>query len=305
LGGYAGSRSKARDKVLNVAQELGYTPNKLARGLASKRSYKIGVIIPDIENLYFARLYRGLEQVCHQEGFTLVLGISSEDPVREKHLLMDMLSEQVEGIIIAPSDGLESAGAIAVPIVSVDRIPDKAAQEISWVCSDNYDSSYRAAEHLIGQGYNNISVIVNLPHLSTIRERLAGINDAARNTDAKLSTLVTTSYLLERIVPEINEFLRAHRPDAVIVTDTVICTAFVIAARELGIQLGKDLALITYDDEPWMSLLEPSITAIEQPVLEMGKTAAQLLLEQMSLEEQKAAGKRLQSKLIVRGSTQK
>jgi LacI family transcriptional regulator len=302
LGGYAGNRTKSREKVLSAAEDLGYTPNKLAKSLATRRSYKIGVILPDIENSYFAKLYRGIEKVCHEAGYTVVLGISGENEEQEHNLLQDMLSEQVEGIVVTPSDGLKRRDECSIPLISVDRTPEDAEPESCWVSTDNHTSSYKATAKLIDLGYRKIALIVNLPHLSTTKERIAGATEAAELNGIHVTTFVTTSHLLDDIVPEITGFLDRTRPNAVIANDAVICTAIVIAARELGMKLGTELGLITYDDEPWMSLLDPSISSIKQPVYEIGETAARTLMRIIGEETNFIRQHRLSSQFIIRGS---
>lgn len=303
LGGYASERSKSRTKVLEAAEELGYFPNKLAKGLASSRSYKIGIVIPDIENLYFAKLYRGIQSVCHQEGFSLSLGISGEDETLEQTILTELVSEQVEGIIVAPTNGLKQTPNLPVPIISVDRVP--AGETCSWISSDNYESSYCAVEHLRKQGYKDVAVIMNLPHLSTVNERRSGIAAAADHFGLQVIEHTTSSHQLEKIVLEVKDFLEKVRPDAVITTDSVLGTAVLLAAADLQIKLGEDLGLISYDEEPWMSLVNPSITTIKQPVVEMGEQSAKKLLEQLSEPAAILFQKRLTSELIIRNSTKR
>lgn|GEM_PF-4181727 len=288
--------------MLQAAEDLGYKPNKLAKSLASRRSYKIGVILPDIENAYFARLYRGVERVCHSAGYTVTLGISGENAEQERLLLQDMLSEQIEGIVVAPSDGLQGLTESAVPVVSVDRMPADDTTGEGWVTTDNYDSAYRATAALFDAGYERLSLILNLPHISTTHERIAGASDAAAKRGLLIDKYVTASHLLEDIVPGIADYIGRAKPDAVIAGDAVICTAVVIAARELGIRLGDEMGLVTYDDEPWMSLLEPAVSTIEQPVYEIGETAASLLMSRIDGNPEGERHIRLSSRLKLRGS---
>lgn len=301
LGGYAGPRTKSREKVLSSAKKLGYLPNNFAKGLAKSKSNKIGIIIPDIENLFFAKLYRGIESICSKEGFSLLMGISGENKQKESTIVKELLADQVEGIIIASANGLADIANYPIPIVAVDRIPTDG--KYSWVSTNNYETAYLAFNHLQQQGYRNISLITDFPYLSTIKERQLGILDAAKDKRTNISTHITTSHQLEKMVQEIKNFIYRNKPEAVIVTDSVICTAILIAVKELGLQLGHDLGLLAYDDEPWMSLFTPSITTIKQPVVEMGEKAAQILLEQLFSSETIIRQERLLSQLIIREST--
>ncbi|MCL6444434.1 MAG: LacI family transcriptional regulator [Alicyclobacillus sp.] len=302
LGGYAGPRSASRDKVLAAAKELGYVPNKMARALASQRSSHIGVIIPDIENVFFARVYRGIERVCQAAGYTLVLGITGEDAKVEETLFRDMLAEQVEGIIVAPTNGLADIPIPdRVPVVSVDRIPNNP-DAVSWVTTDNFQSAREAASHLISQKYRNIAVVANTPHLSTVKQRLQGIRDSVKEYDARISEFIASTHQLERTVSEVKAFLFHERPGAVIATDSVLCMATLLAARDIGIQISQDMGLVAYDDEPWMPLVQPPITAIHQPAVELGVRAAQMLMNHIRRTAQ-PQHQIVRSRLVVRSSS--
>jgi LacI family transcriptional regulator len=306
LGGYAAASAEVTERVLAAANELGYLPNSFARSLAKRRSYRVGVLLPDLENLFFARLFRGIETVCHADAFKVVLGNTGENEEQEHNLLLDMQSEQVEGMIIAPAYGLrkESRHSIHVPIVCVDRLPERQDQGWSWVSMDNYASAQEAVAHLVEQGYHDIRALMNLPHLSSMRERFQGFCAAMERYRRPLRPgLSTNSYQLEAITAEVEAFFQEQRPDAVVAMDSIIAMAVVMVARKLGIALGTELGLLAYDDEPWMAVVEPAITAIEQPVVEMGAYAARTLLDFIQEPARPAKTQRLAPRLIIRHST--
>ncbi len=306
LGGYAGAHSRTSERVMQAARELGYLPNQFARSLAKGRSYRIGVLIPDFENLFFARLFRGIETICRQADYKVLLGITGEDEEREHELLLDMLEEQVEGIIIAPTCGLrkESSRTLPVPLVSVDRIPVALTTEWNWVSMNNYESAQEVVLHLIKQGYRDILPMTNLPHLSSMRERFEGFTLALAWQELPLRPgLTTSSYQLDVITSEVEEFLRHHTPDAIVAMDSILATAVVTVTQRLGITLGEDMGLVAYDDEPWMSLVQPQITTVAQPVVEMGECSARILLDLMKTPTTAPKHERLAARLIMRNST--
>ncbi len=291
---------------MQAARELGYLPNQFARSLAKGRSYRIGVLIPDFENLFFARLFRGIETICRQADYKVLLGITGEDEEREHELLLDMLEEQVEGIIIAPTCGLrkESSRTLPVPLVSVDRIPVALTTEWNWVSMNNYESAQEVVLHLIKQGYRDILPMTNLPHLSSMRERFEGFTLALAWQELPLRPgLTTSSYQLDVITSEVEEFLRHHTPDAIVAMDSILATAVVTVTQRLGITLGEDMGLVAYDDEPWMSLVQPQITTVAQPVVEMGECSARILLDLMKTPTTAPKHERLAARLIMRNST--
>ena len=306
LGGYAGAHSRATQRVLEAARELGYLPNQFAKSLARRRSYRIGVLIPDLENLYFARLFRGIEMICHASDFKVILGITGENEQREHELMFDMLAEQVEGIIVAPAHGLrkEPRNSLPVPIVCVDRIPSEKANTWNWVSMNNYESAQEAVSHLIHRGYREIVSMTNLPHLSSMRERSEGFNAALTMYGLVAGPgFSTSSYQLDTIVAEVEEFLHLHTFDAIVAMDSIIAVAVVMATRKRGITLGEDVGLVAYDDEPWMSLVQPEITAIVQPVVDMGECAARILLASIEYPDKPPEQKRLAAQLLIRNST--
>lgn len=306
LGGYAGPWSRAREQVLQAAQDLGYFPNNMAKSLASRRSYKIGVLLPDMENLFFAKIFRGIERVCEPEGFRVLLGITGENTDREQSLLAELLSDQVEGVIVAPAGGWLDPAAVHVPLVCVDRVPEDVVTPYNWVTTDNYQSAYAATCHLAEQGYERVAMITNLPHLSTIQARVAGVE--AASTACGLSpqpSLVTKSHKLDEMVTEIVVWLRTVRPDAVVAMNAVICMAVITAARDIGLSIDTELGIVGYDDESWMPLVHPAITAIHQPAQEMGERTARILLDHIAAPGSPPVQMKLAGSLIVRESTHK
>jgi LacI family transcriptional regulator len=302
LGGYAGPATRHRERVLRAAQELGYVPNKLAKSLAARHTRRIGVLLPDLENPFFARMYHGIEAVCERAGYTVLIANTAEDEERERVLVEDMLAERVDGLIVAPVSRHGVAPRLDVPVVLVDRVAGPNGHDA--VLTDNHEAMCRAVRHLVGEGYRKPALVANLPHLSSVRERLAGWEAATAEAGVDGSLrLITPSYRLDDI-EGIGVFLDRVQPDAVVTTDAVLGLAVYRAARELGIPLGREMGLVTFDDEPWMTLVDPAVTAVAQPTLQLGETAAERLIQRLTAAEPPVEV-RLPSRLIVRASSQR
>ena len=170
--------------------------------------------------------------------------------------------------------------------------------------TNNYESAQEAVQHLVKQGYRDILPMTNLPHLSSMRERCEGFALALMQQELPLRPgLTTSSYQFEVVTSEVEEFLLHRRPDAIVAMDSILATAVVTVTQRLGITLGEDMGLIAYDDEPWMSLVQPQITTIAQPVVEMGECSARILLDLLKTPTAAPKHERLAARLIIRNST--
>jgi LacI family transcriptional regulator len=305
LGGYSGASQRVQEAVLKAADELAYVPNKIARGLAARQTKRVGILLPDLENLFFARLYRGVERILYQQGYTVLVGNTNEDARRERELVREMAAERVDGIILAPVADRVPTG-LDCPVVLVDRVVQPAEEEgcLPSVTSDNTTSIQAAVRHLAEQGYDRVGIIANLAHLSTVRDRLAGFSEIAGRLGLHpVDPLITRGFRLDDISTDIADYLAAQRPEAVITTDAVLGLGVYRVVQAMGIRLGSQLGLISYDDEPWMQIVTPGVTAVAQPAVDMGQVAASLLIQRLQSQKSGNDTQQLAASLIVRESS--
>ncbi|MET8807858.1 LacI family DNA-binding transcriptional regulator [Streptomyces sp. NPDC004546] len=295
--------------VQQAAAALGFAPNRLARSLRKQQSSVIALIIPDIENPFFTSLARGVEDAAQRTSFSVVLCNSDEDTDKERRYLEVALGEQMAGVIVAAASqdetDLAPLNARGVPVVAVDRRPHAA--EVDAVQVDNQHGGEVATRHLLQAGYRRIACITGPRGASTSEERLAGYRmalysagDAAQTGDAYVRH---ADFRVEGGRAAMRELLALPEPpDAVFVANNLMTIGVLDALREVG-RTPPALGVLSFGDVPWASLLRPSLTAVELPSYELGRTAADLLLQRIEGKPSPLQTVVLRTKLQVREST--
>src|SRR4051794_12528080 len=279
------------ERVLSVQQAaaaLGFAPNRLARSLRKQRSSVIALVIPDIENPFFTSLARGVEDAAQRTSLSVVLCNSDEDTDKERRYLEVALGEQMAGVIVAAAsqDETDLAPLITrgVPVVAVDRRPHDA--EVDAVRVDDRHGGEVATRHLLKAGYRRIACITGPQGASTSEERLAGYRAALNSTrgggtGADEAYVRHADFRVEGGRAAMRELLALPEPpDAVFVANNLMTIGVLAALGEAG-RTPPGIGVLSFGDVPWASLVTPSLTAIELPSYELGRTAADLLLQRM------------------------
>ena len=313
LGGYGYVGEAARRRILTAARALGYLPNNAARTLASGTSNIIGLIAGDIENSFFATAARGLADVVEEFGYTLIIANSDEDVARERRAVDSLRANKVDGLVVAPADSrdgthLVEAVSAGTPIVLLDRTVRGLA--VDSAVSDGLAGTTAAMRHLLAQGHRRIGMVTNCAHvlLTSMTMRRRGWEDALRSAGIKPddSLLAVASAPMEDGYRATLELLTGPKPPtAVIAANNFMTIGALRAVRELDIELGRDLSLVAFDDFELLSLYEPPITAVAQPVRQLGREAGKLLLARMHGDSVNPRRLRLPTELIVRDSVAK
>ncbi len=310
--------AETRTRVQLAMDSLQYRPSRVARRLRrdSARANLIGLIVPDIQNPFFAELVRGVERVAHQHGYMVFLGNTDEDGAKELEYVQLMRAESVDGLILPPSSDLHEIVAkltsAGLPIVCVDRrLPDVS---VDTVVADNEQGAYMATDHLLRIGHRHIGFIGGRAHLSTSAERLAGYTRALREHgvpfDARLvrdgdsrqgSGSALTRELLSRDLLD-REGSGRELPTALLVGNNLMTLGALETIHLMGLRIPDDVAIVGYDDMPWALALNPPLTAVRQPGFEMGERAAELLLQRLDDPSRETAVVTLQPTLIARQS---
>ncbi len=295
-------------RVRRSMEELGYEPNRAARALRSQRARVWGVIISDIENPFFTGMVRGIEDVASDAGYSIVLCNSDGHVAKERQYLNIALAEQMAGVIVTPASETESdltpLTTRGAGVVSVDRMP--AQPDVDAVLLNNREGARRATEHLIEQGYSKIGFVGGPEDVTTARERRAGFR--AAHTAAKLR--VSSSYEVEGDFRRDGGYRamelllkRKPRPDAVFVANNLMTVGAIECLDKHDIGLAAEMGFVAYDEQPWTQLVRPRVTVVAQPVYEIGRRAAQLLLGRLRDPESPRATVVLDPELRVRESS--
>lgn len=296
--------------VQQAAAELGFAPNRLARSLRKQRSSVIALIIPDIENPFFTSLARGVEDAAQRTSLSVVLCNSDEDTDKERRYLEVALGEQMAGVIVAAAsqDDTDLGPLIArgVPVVAVDRRPHDA--EVDAVRADDQHGGEVATRHLLQAGYRRIACITGPEGASTSEERLAGYRAAlhAARSDgitADDAYVRHADFRVEGGRAAMRELLALPEPpDAVFVTNNLMTIGALDALAEVG-RTPPGVGVLSFGDVPWASLVRPSLTAVELPSYELGRAAADLLLQRMEGSTAPLQTVVLRTRLQIREST--
>jgi LacI family transcriptional regulator len=297
-----------RKKVERAIEELGYVPSAVAQSLRSKRTRSLALVVSDITNNFWTTIARGVEDVAHHRGYSLLLGNTDESLARQAHYLDFLIRQQVDGIIIAPYDSdahnLDKLRTRNIPTVVIDRrIRD---WDVDSVRGDSVSGARALVKHLIQLGHTRIAVISGPSNTSTAEDRIAGyyvaMTDAGVPVDPSLvkrgefRSQSGTDLALELLD-------RDQAPTAIFAANNLIAMGVIDAVGKRGLKIPQDIALVCFDDLPNTSRLFPFLTVVAQPVYEIGVNAAQLLLSRLDSD----VGLRprqvvLPSRLIVRHS---
>jgi len=309
-GDKKGISSKTQKKVLDKAKELNYKPNHIARGLRLGKSYTIGLIVADISNKFYAKIAKQIEKVACQYNYNLIFCSSDENPEKEVELINMLKERQADGIIISTS---QSNAAIfsqlkkeKYPFVLIDRnLPKLSAH---FVVVDNYTGAYEATEHLIKNGYQKIALLKISPaYLSTIRERELGYRGALKNNGMRINNKLIRTINFSDIQQVVRSVLREliqppFKIDAIFSVNNNITVACLEYINEMNLRIPQDLAIISFDDIDLFRFSYPPITAVAQPIEEIGKVAVNILMDEINGLTQEKKQLVLPVKLIERRS---
>jgi DNA-binding LacI/PurR family transcriptional regulator len=276
----------ARQQVLAAVASLNYRPSRVARSLRTQRSAIIGLIIADVQNPFFTAMVRAVEDVAQQNQYAVFLCNSDEDPQKEELYIDLMRSEQVSGVVIVPTQETNSpAGMLTeanIPIVSVDRRMTDIA--VDTVLVDNAWGAAELVSHLIEAGHRRIGAVLGPQHITTARERKDGYLQALARHGLEVDEELIcagqfsseSGFEMALRLLDLNE-----RPTAIFSGDNLNSTGVMKAIRQRGLRVPRDLAFACFDELEWMTLLGIEHVSAAQPIYQLGKTAAELLLNRM------------------------
>jgi LacI family transcriptional regulator len=304
LNGSQTVRAEHRRRVLQVIEQVGYRPNRLARNLRRQQAETIGVVVPDIENPHFSEAVRVFEDAAFRAGYRLLLCNTDETLEKQRAYLQVLAGERVLGVIVAPADsrgsGLEQLLELGIPIVAFDRVV--ADERADAVICDNMDATRKATEHLIWLNHRRIAYVGGRPDVETGAERLDGYT-AAMRAAGLTPFAVDGGFRTEIATREVAALLDAKpRPDALVIANNLMALGALRALRAAGMRIPEEVALVAVDDPPWAELVDPPLTVVAQPVRRMAETAIELLLERIEQPREQPSRVVLPLELRIRAS---
>lgn len=306
LANNAPIKPETRERVLKAVAELNYRPNLIARSLRVQKSAKIGLVVSDIRNPFFTAIGRAVEDVAHEQGYSVLMCNTDEDPDKEELYLKLLYDENVAGVIFSPTHQFNIASQTynkKMPFVVIDRAIE--SNDVDMVLLDNIDAAYELTEHLIGNGYKNLAGLFG-DASTTGQERSRGFHKALK--DHRL-TPNAAHFIAPRIQQgyetAMNLLSQSNRPDAIFTSNSLLTAGAYKAARDSKLNVPNDVAIVGFDETTWGALVDPPITVIAQPTEEIGRTATELLFQRIQEPSRSPKTVILKGALIARGSSVK
>lgn len=301
-------RKETVDRVQKIIKEMGYAPNIVARSMVTKKTGLIGLILPDISNLYFAEMAKGIEIALRHMEYNMILCNCNDSDEREKAYIDIMRQKCVDGIILIPV--LSSSVDITyttilkgIPFVILDRIFSKENTQIDSVSFDNILGGYIAVKHLTDYGHKKIGCVTGPLLNKSAHDRFIGFKNALAQASIPFQSelICQADYKYQGGYKATHKLLKNNITALVVQNDLMACGAY-RAAQEMGIEIPNQLNVIGYDDTDYTQILFPTLTSVLQPNQKMGEVAAKMLVHkiQKSDYQNKIVFKPL---LVVREST--
>ncbi len=279
-----------RAKIDQAIAALDYIPNSLAKSLKMNESRLIGLMIWDILNPGFPPIVRGIEDTLRKNGFNVLLCNTDSDPVKELQYLKVLLGRQVDGLVVAlAGPDVSHFLALNIPVVFFNRIPE--CTDCNVVTTDNAQGAYLATEHLLRHGYRRIAIVAGVQYISVGRERFRGyrkaLEDGGRAFDERFVRV--GPFTVEGGYQAMKELMEQDQPpDAVFTSNNILTLGALRYLRETGYRIPQDIAVVSYDDPDWATLLDPPLTCVDAQNYQMGISTGELLLERV---QEKTAAK--------------
>ncbi len=311
LNDIPGVKLETRDRIVKIAKEQGYSPNAIARGLVSKSTNMIGLVIPDITNPYFPEVARGIEDFASRNKRNVFLCNSNWESEKELVYIRALQEKRVEGLLVAPvEEGTHERiknEKLDIPVVYISSMSGDPGE--MFVIVDNIKASYLATEHLIKLGHSNIAFIGGSENSISNRDRIKGYMDALKRYSIKMdiSMVKSSSYKRESGYAAALELVKTKRvPTGLIAANDIIALGIIEALEGNSYRVPQDVSVIGFDDIAFASLPKINLTTVAQPKYEMGLSAADILFKKISGTEQGSDNNYqhiLEPQLIIRGTT--
>jgi LacI family transcriptional regulator len=304
--GYTSPESRAR--VNRAIAELGYMPNVLARQLRSSRTKTLALVLTDIANPFFTTIARGVEDAARAQGYAVMFCNTDESVEEELEYVRVLIQRRVDGVLLVPatdtSGSLELLRKHGLPVVVLDR--HLRAGAVDEVRGDSEGGAYLAVRHLLELGHRRIAVLAGPESVSTSADRVTGYRWALleAGVDPGAQQIIFGEYTEASGYEMTGRVLGiADRPTAIFAGNNFIAFGAIQRLREAGLEIPDDMSIVVFDDLP-QGWIIPFLTVISQPAYEIGKQAAELMLERLASEEPIAPRTIvLPSSLIVRRSS--
>ncbi len=295
------------ERIRRLAQEMGYVPSALGRGLATQSTHTVGLVVTTIADPFVAEVVRGVEEQAMDQGYSLFLCQSGAQPQREVAAVTTLHENRVAGVIVTSS----RVGELYLPLLEQMKVPivlinnERAGQYVGFVAIDDVGGGRLATEYLLSLGHQHIAYISGWPEARSSRDRLQGYREAlqSRGLAVDSNLLSAGNGRVDGGDRAIQALLHSRpRPTAVFCYNDMTAIGALKALHEVGVRVPGEMSVVGFDDIALAAYATPPLTTIAQPKYEMGQLAMRMLLDSLSRKAQ-MQNVVLQGKLVVRGSS--
>jgi len=311
LNGEKGVSPKTRRRVLNVIEELGYSPSASARTLKTSLSKTIGIAVPDTLGDFYGEVINGIESTATENGYNLIVSLNHHIIKEELAAVNFFKAKKVDGAILVTTLGDDDYVRFLIEngfdIVLLDRDPH--GLKVDTVKTDNFHGGYMATEYLLNLGHSAILFIQGLSYLDSSRERFNGYKKALKDKGIKRDDtfVLDGDFTTKSGYSAIKRYLKGHGLDftAIFAANDQMAIGAIKALHDKGISVPEDVSVIGFDDSYMAPYVIPPLTTIKQRREEMGRVATELLLSRINSRDERKKTPRqviVPVDLIERGS---
>lgn len=299
-------KAETRKRVLEAVAQLNYRPNLIARSLRAQKSTKIGLVVSDIRNPFFTAIGRAVEDAAYEQGYSVLMCNTDENPEKEELYLNLLYDENVAGVIFSPTQQFSvsfNSHDPRIPFVIIDRALE--SQGTDMVLLDNVSAAYELTKHLLDNGYRKLAGLFG-DVSTTGQERSLGFQKALEDMQLKP---VGAHFIPPRIQQGYDTTIALlesdNRPDAILTSNSLLTAGTLQALRDKKISIPNEMGLVGFDETTWGELVDPPITVMAQPTEEIGRTATELLFQRIQEPSRSPKTVILKGTLLVKGSSKK
>jgi DNA-binding LacI/PurR family transcriptional regulator len=299
-----------RSRIRRLADRMGYSPDAGARGLVMGHTCTVGVVVTTIADPWAAEVVEGIEGVAYSHGYSVILAASQDEPEREIAAVETLRSKRVDAVIVTSSRvgalHQERLGAAGVPVILLNSHSQQLAAHTLSVRVDDVHGARLATEHLLALGHRRIAHVAGPAGHSPSADRLAGYRAAlaAANIPSDAAPVFEGTGRPAAGEQALSKLAAlAERPTAVFCYNDMTAIGLLRAARQAGLVVPRDLAVVGFDDVPFSAYVSPTLTTVAQPKFEMGQRAMRMALALMAGRGEEVGDVVLQGRLVVRETT--
>ncbi len=297
-------RPQTKELVLKAIKELNYSPNLVARSLKTKKTHSLGVIVPDLSNMFFTEIIKGIEDIASKDGYVIILCSTYEDVKKEEKDLNTLLNKDIDGLIFIGT-GKTSIRNISksTPVVLVDR---KLGSSFLSVMVDNKKGGTLATDHLLSRRDSEVFLFTGPLTINTYFERMNGYIEALKKHGYEYNEklIINCDINYDGGISAFESLIKSNsNVRSIFAANDLIALGVERAVLKNGLKIPDDIMIVGYDDIPTSSIVNPSLTTIKQPTYQMGVTAAKLLFGQLNNKSLDSKHIILEPELIIRETT--